>query len=108
MPSSPWLPLDALIVVLNREDALEGSPGRRMVMGCQGHTGWGWVRGWSIILSILVPAPPSSADHGLIWEGCHRPSRCWSLKELGPWSLPWLLPHLWQSRYSPALPTPAT
>lgn len=108
MPASPWRPLEALIVVLNREDALEGSPGRRMVMGCQGHTGWGWVRGWSIILSILVPAPPSSADHGLIWEGCHRPSRCRSLKELGPWSLPWLLPHLWQGRYSPALPTPAT
>ena len=41
MPASPWCPLEALIVVLYREDALEDSPGVQMVMGCQGHMRWG-------------------------------------------------------------------
>lgn len=71
MPDLPWCPLGALIVVLYRQDALEDSPGVQMVMGCQPpHGVGGWVRGCSIILSILVSMPPSSADHGSVsWEG---------------------------------------
>ena len=63
MPASPWCPLEALIVVLYREDALEDSPGVRMVMGCQGHMGWGVGGEQEVTLGRLAETKAKLALH---------------------------------------------
>lgn len=83
MPASPWRPLEALIVVLNREDALEGSPGRQMGWGVRATLGGGGGEAgpsscpfWSLCLLLLQITGSSGRDVTGLQDA--SPSRSWA------------------------------
>lgn len=83
MPASPWRPLGTLIVVLNREDALEGSPGRRMGWGVRATLGGGGGEAgpsscpfWSLCLLLLQITGSSGRDVTGLQDA--SPSRNWA------------------------------